>query len=198
MTFQGDTIISDSLLAMIEIYIAQKGFLCEPKECYDYWERKGWKTNKGRSIDRLEDAVTLYNSLAVQKFIKQNQKTLGITKLSKKAKKQAKRKIRKELLNGNKHLANQLILENFSLKPSESKEKSRIDYAKQLEDARWKAFRTFVFAVRGKKCELCGSTHILQVHHPKYRNGRLAWEYTCNEVQVLCKSCHEKVHNITH
>lgn len=69
-------------------------------------------------------------------------------------------------------------------------------YEKQLQDKRWKAFRKFVFAVRGNKCEICGGTHVLQVHHPKYISGRRAWEYTCNEVQVLCHDCHEKVHNI--
>lgn len=73
----------------------------------------------------------------------------------------------------------------------------RQSYSEQLEDIRWTAFRTFVFVVKGQKCEQCGSTHYINLHHTKYIPGRSAWEYTCNEVQVLCRECHEKVHNIS-
>lgn len=80
---------------------------------------------------------------------------------------------------------------------AENKEQQQYDtYKEQLEDVRWKAFRDFVFVVRGCKCEQCGATAKLQVHHPKYIRGRKAWEYTCNEVMVVCKDCHEKIHNI--
>ena len=72
----------------------------------------------------------------------------------------------------------------------------RQSYSEQLEDIRWTAFRTFVFVVKGQKCEQCGSTHYINLHHTKYIPGRSAWEYTCNEVQVLCRECHEKIHNI--
>ena len=74
--------------------------------------------------------------------------------------------------------------------------KTKQGYSEQLEDIRWTMFRTFVFVVRGQKCEQCGSTHYLNLHHVKYIPGRKAWEYNCNEVQVLCRECHEKVHNI--
>ena len=72
----------------------------------------------------------------------------------------------------------------------------RPSYDQQLEDKKWKAFREFIFIVRGKKCEKCGATTWLQIHHPKYRGGRLAWEYTCNEVIVLCRDCHRKEHGL--
>ena len=71
-----------------------------------------------------------------------------------------------------------------------------IDYSKQMSDERWKAFRNFVFTVRGRKCELCGSGKSLQVHHPKYIMGLKAWEYTCNQVIVVCRCCHENIHSI--
>ena len=71
-----------------------------------------------------------------------------------------------------------------------------LPYYEQLETKEWKDFRKLVFASRGKVCEMCGAKTNLQVHHPKYKFGHKAWEYTCNEVMVLCKKCHEKVHNI--
>ena len=73
---------------------------------------------------------------------------------------------------------------------------NRQNYQEQLEDLRWTVFRAFVFVVKGQRCEKCGSTHCLNLHHIKYVPGRKAWEYTCNEVQVLCKECHAKEHGI--
>lgn len=195
MTFKGDTIIGKPTFAMIEIYIAEKGLFCEPQDTYEYWEKKDWLNQKGIEIATLENAIDSYNNIAINKSIKRNSKTLGITKLSKKARKKEKRSIRKTMLAGNKGLENQILIESFNIKPKKER-KENIPYNEQLNDDRWKAFRKFVFAVRGKKCEICGGTHILQVHHPKYISGRMAWEYTCNEVQVVCKSCHEKIHNI--
>ena len=69
-------------------------------------------------------------------------------------------------------------------------------YNDQLKDPRWSAFRNFVFVVRKMRCEKCGSKEALQIHHPQYITGRKAWEYTCNEVQVLCRECHKKIHGI--
>lgn len=69
-------------------------------------------------------------------------------------------------------------------------------YNDQLKDPRWSAFRNFVLVVRKMRCEKCGSKEALQVHHPQYITGRKAWEYTCNEVQVLCRECHKKIHGI--
>lgn len=197
MTFKGDTIVGKPTLAMIEIHIAEKGLFCDPKDYMSYWENKQWLTHKGVEPKTLEAAIGSYNSIAVQKFVQRKQKLLGISNVKRKDKKKAKRKARKELLAGNKNLDNLIKLENFSLKePKVKSDKNYIPYEEQLQDKRWEAFRKFVFVVRGKKCEICGGTHMLQVHHPKYKGGRLAWEYTCNEVQVLCKECHEKIHNI--
>lgn len=69
-------------------------------------------------------------------------------------------------------------------------------YSNQLNDERWKAFRWFVMKVRGSACEICKATKNLQVHHIKYTKGARAWEYNVNEVMVVCKDCHKKLHNI--
>ena len=71
-----------------------------------------------------------------------------------------------------------------------------LTYVEQMKDKRWYSFRNFVFVVRGYKCEKCGSVEHLQVHHFQYVSGRKAWEYNCNEVQVLCKKCHKELHGI--
>lgn len=73
----------------------------------------------------------------------------------------------------------------------------RKHYDEYLKDSRWLAFRQFIFGVKGYKCEKCGSTECLQIHHKHYFRGLFPWEYTCNDVMVLCRSCHEKIHGIT-
>lgn len=197
MTFKGDKIIGKPTFAMVEIYIAEKGLFCDAKECFDYWENKEWLTKKGVEPKTLEIAIDCYNSIAINRFAKRSAKSLGITKLRGKKKKSEMKILRRTIASGGlKGLENQIKIESFEAKKKVSNKKEYAPYIEQLNDKRWEAFRKFIFAVRGKKCEMCGGTHILQVHHPKYKGGRLAWEYTCNEVQVLCKECHEKVHNI--
>lgn len=69
-------------------------------------------------------------------------------------------------------------------------------YADQLNTPEWKAFRQFIFIVRGKQCEKCGRRDRLQIHHLRYITGRRAWEYLPFDVLVLCDACHKKMHNI--
>lgn len=78
------------------------------------------------------------------------------------------------------------------VKPIEKKP----SYEEQLKDSKWLAFREKVFKVKGRKCEKCGSILNLQIHHPKYKNNRMAWEYSINEVVVLCRKCHATEHNL--
>ena len=160
MTFKEDKIVGKPTFAMIEIYIAEKGLFCDPKDCMSYWENKQWLTHKGVEPKTLESAIDSYNSIAVQKFVKRNQRLLGISKVKRKDKKKAKRKARKELLSGNKNLDNLIKLESFGLKEIKAKEKnSFIPYDEQLKDKRWEAFRKFVFAVRGKNVR-CVEVHM--------------------------------------
>lgn len=77
-----------------------------------------------------------------------------------------------------------------------SKMVEKSPYSEQLTDDRWSMFRDFVFKVRGNRCEMCGRKKTLQVHHLHYKKGAKAWEYDCNEVVVLCRECHRKVHGI--
>ena len=93
MTFKEDNIVGKPTFAMIEIYIAEKGLFCNPKDCMSYWENKQWLTHKGVEPKTLESAIDSYNSIAVQKFVKRNQKLLGISKVKRKDKKKGKERI---------------------------------------------------------------------------------------------------------
>lgn len=36
----------------------------------------------------------------------------------------------------------------------------------------------------------------LQVHHKKYINGKMAWEYSWSDLITLCNACHKKEHGM--
>lgn len=69
-------------------------------------------------------------------------------------------------------------------------------YYDQLNTPQWEAYREFIFAVRGRKCESCGKKSSLQIHHRQYINNRFAWEYLPSDVMVLCRDCHRYIHQL--
>lgn len=81
-------------------------------------------------------------------------------------------------------------------KPSKNEDRPFIPYKKQLLDERWLKRRKQVLACKGHKCEMCGATKYLQIHHKRYIKGKYAWEYKMKDYLVLCANCHEKTHGI--
>ena len=181
MTFKGDKIIGKPTFAMVEIYIAEKGLFCDAQDAFTYWENKDWLTKKGVEPKTLEVAIHVFNSIAMQSEVR---KQLDNTNFKdKKEKHERERKIFDSLKR----------VKKIKIAPHAN---PYLPYKGQLSDDRWKAFRIFVLKVRGEKCEVCGTTKNLQVHHLQYRSSAMAWEYNCNEVMVLCRDCHKKIHNI--
>jgi len=71
-------------------------------------------------------------------------------------------------------------------------------YSEKLRDPRWFRFREQVFLNYGTKCFDCGdfaeSRGNPQVHHLRYFAGREPWEYSMDDVRVVCNSCHDRIH----
>lgn len=67
------------------------------------------------------------------------------------------------------------------------------EYLIYLKSAEWKLKRKQLFNERGKKCERCGATKKLQVHHVTYKR---IFNEALEDLEVLCKPCHQKEHNI--
>ena len=63
-----------------------------------------------------------------------------------------------------------------------------IDYIKSKE---WKKVRLGLFKLRGKKCEKCGQTKLIHVHHLTYKN---LFNEKPEDLQILCKKHHEDAH----
>ena len=62
-----------------------------------------------------------------------------------------------------------------------------------LKSDYWKMRRLQIMDARGYKCELCGSTNRLEIHHSSY--DHLGEEYD-NELFCLCRDCHQLIHNL--
>lgn len=69
-------------------------------------------------------------------------------------------------------------------------------YWEKLQDPRWQQKRLEAMQNKDFQCELCKTNEVtLNVHHKEYFRGYEPWEYDNNQLSVLCKSCHETVHD---
>ena len=67
-------------------------------------------------------------------------------------------------------------------------DKKYIDY---IKSPKWEAKKQELFKEKGKKCELCGSTKHIHVHHLTYER---LYDELIIDLQPLCRTCHEKEH----
>jgi hypothetical protein len=64
-------------------------------------------------------------------------------------------------------------------------------YKDRLLDPRWQRCKNDALVRSDYTCQECGATHrTLHVHHVWYRKNALPWEYSDNELKVLCDQCH--------
>lgn len=176
----------------IKKYVADSCLYSNAEDIYNYWENKKWLTAKKKQVKSVEIACHVYNGIVIHREIKRKMKKSKITGETKEERKQCWDRIKTKYKESIKLKRKEklIIYEN-------EKQKQYTDYRLQLKDEKWKAFRWFVMKVRGSKCELCGKEKSIQVHHVRYKSNCKAWEYTCNDVIVVCVECHKKIHNIS-
>lgn len=75
-------------------------------------------------------------------------------------------------------------------------------YSEKLKDPKWKALRTEFIASRKVEgevfCDDCGEDtcgRTLHVHHRLYRRGAEPWEYSFDELRLICVECHNRIHD---
>lgn len=70
----------------------------------------------------------------------------------------------------------------------------RPEYFAYIRSAKWKKKRTQAFECHGRKCQICGATERLTVHHKTYeRLGREEMQ----DLEVLCRDCLDNHHEET-
>lgn len=72
-----------------------------------------------------------------------------------------------------------------------------LTYREQLKHPNWQRRRLERLNASDWECQDCGSKETtLHVHHKRYVRGRMAWEYSDEELMVLCEECHEVAHSV--
>lgn len=75
--------------------------------------------------------------------------------------------------------------------------KMKLTFTEQYKHPSWQKRRLEMLEYHGWECEGCqNKDKTLHVHHKQYFKGRMLWEYSNDELQVLCETCHEDVHHV--
>lgn len=70
--------------------------------------------------------------------------------------------------------------------------KNKAEYQKYLNSPHWQKIRQEVFKEYGHRCDQCGSSKNLRVHHITYEN---LGEEQISDLVPLCEDCHKKLHD---
>lgn len=159
-------------IKQIKEYIARKNFNVVAEDIYNHYKNRKWLTLKNKPMRSVEAMVNSWNGVMLQRE-------------------------RTRIKNEKRKLARTPKTKQDKVKPKKVKQPYvYMPYKEQLKDKRWLDFREHVFNCKGRKCEICGSTEFLQVHHLRYKKKHYAWEYKVHDMQVLCRRCHKKIHGI--
>lgn len=72
-----------------------------------------------------------------------------------------------------------------------------MNYSEQLKSPLWQKKRLKIMERDDFSCKVCGcKDKQLNVHHFKYKNSVMAWEYPDSVLITLCEKCHEFAHKI--
>ena len=75
---------------------------------------------------------------------------------------------------------------------SKTKVKSKAEYQEYLKSKEWQETRRRVFKEYGYRCDQCGSTKNLHIHHITYEN---LGEEGISDLVPLCAECHKRLHH---
>lgn len=67
------------------------------------------------------------------------------------------------------------------------------EYADHIASSRWRATRKRFLATCNGKCEGCGSTAGLHVHHATYRRFG---DERVSDLRLVCQKCHAAIHQL--
>ena len=206
-------------------YVSRMGYILDVEYWYNKYDARRWLTKKKTPIQSLETLINVINGIVIQrrksnrdtntgKKIKQTSvpkptastkkekiNASDVVKLSLDERKKLYEKIDSIPKKGRtkqQKLIRKKLRRSFTeqeIKDIERRKRKEY-YNRLLEDKRWKEFRLKVMSERGSRCECCGGTHILQIHHTFYISGKMPWEYNIDDMRVLCKKCHQRIHNI--
>lgn len=206
-------------------YVSRMGYILDVEYWYNKYDARGWITKKKKTpIVSLENIIDVINGIVIRRR-NSNRDTNTGKKIKQTLPHKKPANTKKEKINvadvvklsfderinlyekidsipnkgrtKRQKLIRKALKRSFTVQELQAykKRKRQKYYEHLLEDKRWKEFRLKVMSERGNKCECCGGTHILQIHHTFYISGKMPWEYDINDMRVLCRTCHQRIHN---
>lgn len=206
-------------------YVSRMGYILDVEYWYNKYNARGWQTKKKTPIQSLETIINVINGIVIQRR-KSNRDTNTGKKIKQTLAPKKSKNIKKEKTNAEdvvklslderknlyykidsipkkgrtkqQKLIRRILRRSFTAQEIKEIErrKRKEYYNRLLEDKRWKEFRLKVLSERGNKCECCGGTDVLQIHHTFYIGGKMPWEYDIKDMRVLCKKCHQRIHHL--
>lgn len=74
-------------------------------------------------------------------------------------------------------------------------ERLGMEFKDQYRHPNWQKVRLAALESASFSCQRCRDRDSqLHVHHKRYIKGRMIWEYSGSELEVLCDSCHTQAH----
>lgn len=73
------------------------------------------------------------------------------------------------------------------------KKRKWVDLQEYYQTRHWQKRRTAFLKKKGRKCQDCGSTKDIRVHHIRYTN---LYGEKDKDLEVLCEVCHTNIHMI--
>lgn len=161
-----------------ELGITKNSFIVKQIRCLGQEKHKGWYDRLFHSVvtkAQFEEALSILNE---RKEAKRNRI------IEKRKKRRSERLLNREVNKGHKAV-------------KKKKDKTKVGrwwakYRKYLLSKEWSDIRIDLFNSRGRKCEQCGSTKMLQIHHLHYRN---VFKEEPEDLMILCGLCHQLEHD---
>ena len=209
----------------VQEYVSRMGYVLDVDYWYNKYDARRWLTKKKTPIQSLETLINVINGIVIQRR-KSNRDTNTGKKIKQTSVPKPTASTKKEKINASdvvklslderknlyekidsipkkgrtkqQKLIRKKLRRSFTeqeIKDIERRKRKEY-YNRLLEDKRWKEFRLKVLSERGNKCECCGGTDILQIHHTFYISGKMPWEYDVNDMRVLCRTCHQRTHHL--
>jgi hypothetical protein len=159
------------------------------------------------SVSNLDEIILTHEILAFGKsknggWSAAQLATLGIAEIRRGWKRKiigslfTKSTIQRFLFLKNKHLEKDELPDRQFLSDSLFIVNSDMSFEEQYKHPKWLDLRDIILERDEYKCQICSNSEgELHVHHLMYPKNKFVWEIDQNFLIVVCKECHETIHN---
>ena len=87
------------------------------------------------------------------------------------------------------------LIRDYEIQSALTPELIKMPYQKFLASAYWEIVKRVMRRHHEGRCQICGATKKLDVHHKTYRHHGLELQFL-DDLMLVCRDCHQKIHNM--